>query len=115
MQPVPHTHSDTHACVCTVTRAHTGHREVAVTVIGSCCQGQTHNSQLSVIIHHRSSCGPDASSCVCVCACVRVCVIVREIGKLLVIYFSILKEERRNVEEEGKRREFEEARQRYAA
>lgn len=38
------------------------------------------------------------------------CVIVGEIGKLLVIYFSMLKEERRNVEEEkeeGKRGEFE--------
>lgn len=36
-----------------------------------------------------------------VCSCVYVCVIAREIGKLLVIYFSILKEDRRNVEEEG--------------
>lgn len=97
----------THIQMQTLTRAHTGHGEVAVTVIGSCCQGQTHNSQLSVIIHHRSSCGLDA--CVCVC----MCVIVGEIGKLLVIYFSLLRGERRNVEE-GDRGEFEEARRRYA-
>lgn len=55
-----------------------------------------------------------------VCACV--CVIVGEIGKLLVTYFSILKEKGRNVKEEevkggkggGKKGEFEEAWQKYA-
>lgn len=36
---------------------------------------------------------------VCACVCVYACVIVGEIGKLLVIDFSILKEGRRNVEE----------------
>lgn len=100
----------TRACTYTLK----GHGKVAVTVIGSCCRGQSHNSQLSVIIHHGRSCGLDASACVCVCACayVHVCVCVRvivgEIGKLLVIYFSMLKEDRRNVgkeeeEEEGGR------------
>lgn len=43
--------------------------------------------------------------CVHVFMCMYLCVIVGEIGKLLVIYFSNLKEERRNVEvEEGGRR-----------
>lgn len=57
--------------------------------------------------------------CVHVFMCMYLCVIVGEIGKLLVIYFSNLKEERRNVEveegrEEGERGEFEEGRQKYA-
>lgn len=53
----------------TLSQTHMGHGEVAVTVIGSCCRGRTHNSQLSVIIHHSSSRGLDASACVCVCVC----------------------------------------------
>lgn len=43
------------------------------------------------------------SVCACVHACMRCArayVIVGEIGKLLVIHFSILKEERRNADEE---------------
>lgn len=81
-----HTHTmNTHALV------HMGHGEVAVTVIGSCCWGQTHNSQLSVIILHSSLFAVWKPLHVSVCVFVRVCVVDGEIGKLLVIYFSMLK------------------------
>ncbi len=39
--------------------------------------------------------------CLCVHVCACAFVIVGEIGKLLVIHFSLLKEEKGNVEEEG--------------
>lgn len=82
-KPAPHTHTQRCSCV----SALTGHGEVAVTVIGSCCWGQTSDSQLSVIIYHRSSCGLDASACVCVCArvCVCACICHSERASILLV------------------------------
>lgn len=92
----------THTQRCSCVSALTGHGEVAVTVIGSCCWGQTSDSQLSVIIYHRSSCGLDASACVCVCALVCVCVHAFVIVKEQAYYwlFHCIEKEKRNVEEE---------------
>jgi len=93
-------HANTHKH--TDADTHTGHREVAVTVIGSCCRRAKPAITNYLSLYSTAALAVWMPPLVCVSVCVCVCVIVGEIGKLLVIYFSMLKRKEEKCREGGR-------------